>query len=238
MKWIKFLIGCLLSPVLVAQLWTLAELAATWWPAGEWHAGWFLSFIGGVLAWLLIYFLLPRPLWIYVFGHELTHALAVYMAGGKVFDFRVSSGGGHVKADRMNWWIALAPYFVPLYSVLWLMIWWSINFYYPLQSYQIILYSGLGLTWAFHITFTISMIQLGQTDISSQGFTFSAVIILGVNLLVVLFGFALITAPWKILDSFHLLIHKILICYTILGKGLFRFTRLIQRVMAVLPARL
>ena len=54
---------------------------------------------------------------VYVFGHELTHALWVWLMGGRVSRFRVGRDGGHIVTDRNNFWIALAPYFFPLYSI-------------------------------------------------------------------------------------------------------------------------
>ena len=55
---------------------------------------------------------------LYVFGHELTHALWVWLMGGRVSRFRVGRDGGHIVTDKNNFWIALAPYFFPLYSLL------------------------------------------------------------------------------------------------------------------------
>ena len=41
----------------------------------------------GVVLWLVTFFGLPRPLWLYVFGHELTHAIWVMIMGGRVHRF-------------------------------------------------------------------------------------------------------------------------------------------------------
>ena len=66
---------------------------------------------GGAACWVVIYLLLPKPMWIYVFGHELTHALWVWLFGGSVKKFKVTSDGGHVIVDKTNFLIALSPYF-------------------------------------------------------------------------------------------------------------------------------
>ena len=34
-----------------------------------------VGFLSGAACWVVIFCLLPKPMWIYVFGHELTHAL-------------------------------------------------------------------------------------------------------------------------------------------------------------------
>src|SRR5690349_2103085 len=70
--------------------------------------------LAGVACWLVIYLLLPKPMWVYVFGHELTHALWAWLLGGKVKRFKATSKGGHVVVTRNNFLIALAPYFFPL----------------------------------------------------------------------------------------------------------------------------
>ena len=74
--------------------------------------------LAGAACWLVIFLLLPKPMWIYVFGHELTHALWTWLFGGQVKKMKVTSDGGHVVISKTNFLIALAPYFFPLYAVL------------------------------------------------------------------------------------------------------------------------
>src|SRR5439155_19948408 len=76
---------------------------------------WFFSL--GAVLWLIAFLGLPRPFVLYVFVHELTHSLWVLLIGGRVSGFRVGGEGGHVGTNRNNFWIALAPYFFPLYSI-------------------------------------------------------------------------------------------------------------------------
>ncbi len=185
MKTLKRLVGLALLPFVAAQVWTMVDLASAALPSGQWRATWFVAFGAGCALWLLIFILLPRTMWLYVLGHEFTHALAVTLAGGKVSAFRVSSSGGHVETDRVNWWIALSPYFVPIYALIWIGLWVVVDFYYPLVAWQPVLFFGLGLTWAFHATFTLSMLHPRQTDLSREGYLFSGVVI-------ALFNFAFI----------------------------------------------
>ncbi|MES2309015.1 MAG: hypothetical protein V4507_09160 [Verrucomicrobiota bacterium] len=90
MKWLKFFIGLLLTPLVVAQLWTLKDLTLIWAPTSEWRTLWFGSFCGGFVLFLLIFFTISKTVWLYVLGHELTHAWAVYLSKGNVFDFKVT----------------------------------------------------------------------------------------------------------------------------------------------------
>ena len=118
-RWVKFVIAIFLLPVcaILSQtfftVFARATVTQRLWAGEEF---WFFSL--GAVLWLIAFFGLPRPLLIYVFGHELTHALWVWLMGGRVSQFRVGRDGGHIVTDRTNFWIALAPYFFPLYSIL------------------------------------------------------------------------------------------------------------------------
>jgi hypothetical protein len=51
------------------------------------------------------------------------------------------------------------------------------------QPYGRLLYAAIGITWAFHFTFTVSMIGKNQSDLSDHGTFFSLVVIYLMNLL-------------------------------------------------------
>jgi hypothetical protein len=193
LRFFKFLIALALLPLLAGEIWTLIQLARMTAPAGRWHEIWFGSLAAGFVVWLVIFLLLPRTMWLYVLGHEFTHALAAMLAGGKVTAFHVSSKGGHVLTDKVNWWIALSPYFVPIYALIWMALWVTVDFYHSLRPWQPWLYFGIGLFWAFHLTFTVSMAHRRQTDLTGQGVVFSFVVILLINLFMFLLLLSLMT---------------------------------------------
>jgi hypothetical protein len=183
-RWVKFVFAIFLLPIcaILTQTFFTAFARATttqrlW--AGE--EFWFFSL--GAVLWLIAFFGLPRPLVIYVFGHELTHALWVWLMGGRVSRFRVSREGGHVVTSKANFWIALAPYFFPIYSILAIAIYGALSLFLNMQPYGRLLYAVIGATWAFHFTFTCWMIPKNQTDLSNQGTFFSLVVIYLMNLL-------------------------------------------------------
>ena len=105
------------------------------------------------------------------------------MMGGRVSRFRVARDGGHVVTSKANFWIALAPYFFPLYSILAIAVYGALNLFVNMQPYGQLLYAVVGATWAFHFTFTCWMILKNQTDLSDQGTFFSLVVIYLMNLL-------------------------------------------------------
>ena len=83
-KWCKTIIAILLLPVCVgaiSALWLVLR------KSGEADTIW-VAFLSGAACWLTVYMLLPKPMLIYVFGHELTHVLWTWLMGGKVKKFK------------------------------------------------------------------------------------------------------------------------------------------------------
>jgi hypothetical protein len=182
-RWLKFVIAIFLLPLcaILTQtfftVFTRATVTQRLWAAEEF---WFFSL--GAVLWLIAFFGLPRPMLVYVFGHELTHALWVLLMGGRVSRFRVGRDGGHIVTDRNNFWIALAPYFFPLYSLIVLAAYGILGLFLNVQPYGRLLYALIGATWAFHFTFTCWMIPKKQTDLTDNGTFFSLVVIYLMNL--------------------------------------------------------
>ena len=183
-RWVKFVIAIFLLPlcaILTQTFFTVfarATVTQRLWAAEEF---WFFSL--GAVLWLIAFFGLPRPMLVYVFGHELTHALWVLLMGGRVSRFRVGREGGHIVTDRNNFWIALAPYFFPLYSLIVIAAYGLLGLFFNVQPYGRLLYALIGVSWAFHFTFTCWMIPKKQTDLTDQGTFFSLVVIYLMNLL-------------------------------------------------------
>jgi hypothetical protein len=192
-RWVKFVFAIFLLPVcaiLTQTFFTVfarATIAQQLWTAEPF---WFIAFSG-----------LPRPILLYVFGHELTHAIWVWLMGGRVTRFRVGRDGGHVVTNRTNFWIALAPYFFPFYSILAIAIYGLLSVFYNVQPYGRLLYAVIGATWAFHLTFTAWMIPKNQTDLRDHGTFFSLTVIYVMNL-VLLCVMLIIASPLITFASF------------------------------------
>jgi hypothetical protein len=182
-RWVKFILAIFLLPVcaiLTQTFFTAFARAAV--TQHLWAAApiWFFSL--GAVLWLIAFIGLPRPIVLYVFGHELTHAIWVWLMGGRVSRFRVGRDGGHILTNRTNFWIALAPYFFPFYSILAIAIYGVLSIFYNMQPYGRLLYAVIGATWAFHLTFTCWMIPKSQSDLRDHGTFFSLVVIYLMNL--------------------------------------------------------
>ncbi len=196
-KWTKTIIAVLLLPLCVGAVNALAKvLRAT----GGADMFW-VAFLGGAACWLVVFFLLPKPMLIYVFGHELTHALWTWLLGGKVKRFKATSKGGHVVTSRSNFLVVLAPYFFPLYVVLTVLAFALGHLSFGWESYRPWFHLLVGAAYAFHVTLTWHILQTRQSDISSQGYLFSAVIIFLGNLGVLLAGLPLLTARVTLLTA-------------------------------------
>ncbi|HEU6449512.1 MAG TPA: M50 family metallopeptidase [Verrucomicrobiae bacterium] len=196
-KWFKLIIAVVLLPFcagMAMALWKVLEAC------GSADTTW-IPFLGGVACWCAIFFLLPKPMWIYVFGHELTHALWTWLFGGSVKKMKVSSGGGHVVISKTNFLITLAPYFFPLYAVIVIAVFAAGHLVWGWQNYFVYFDLLVGAAYAFHVTLTFHTLQTRQTDITSQGYLFSAVIIFLGNAGVLLFGIPLLTRKVGALDA-------------------------------------
>ncbi len=201
-RWVKFVVAIFLLPLCAIFTQTFftvfarATIAQRLWAGQEF---WFFSL--GAVLWLIAFWGLPRPVLVYVFGHELTHAVWIWLMGGRVSHFRVGRDGGHVITNRTNFWIALAPYFFPLYSILAIAIFGALSLFYDMHPYGRLLYAVIGATWAFHLTFTVSMIPKNQTDLRDHGTFFSLVVIYLMNL-VLLCVMLIIASPQIGFSSF------------------------------------
>ena len=198
-KWLKFVIAVLLLPACAGAALALGAILRV---CGGADTTW-IPFLGGVACWCVIFFMLPKPMWIYVFGHELTHALWVWLFGGRVKKMKVTSGGGHVIITKTNFLITLAPYFFPLYAVIviaifaaghWIWGWERLFVYFDLL---------LGAAYAFHLTLTFHALQTRQSDVTSQGCLFSGVVIFLGNVIILLFGIPLLTQKATLAGAFH-----------------------------------
>ena len=186
MRLLKFTLGIFLLPACAAltmTAWRLALQLSFSPHAMSSPALW--AFVGGYALWLAVFAVLPKPMRTYVLGHELTHAVWALMMGARVSGLRVRKTGGQVRTSKSNWYIALAPYFFPFYAMLFMIVFFLACAIWDLAAYLWVLFFLVGLGWSFHITFTLMMLlTVKQPDVQSQGVVFSAVVIYGMNLLI------------------------------------------------------
>ncbi len=199
-KWVKLIIAILLLPLCGGMAEALFAVLR-----GSGHADtlW-VAMLAGVACWVVIYLLLPKPMWIYVFGHELTHALWTWLFGGQVKKFKATSNGGHVIITKNNFLIALAPYFFPLYAFFVVVVFGLGHWFWGWSRYRVWFHLLLGAAYAFHVTLTWHILKTRQSDITQQGYLFSSVIIFLGNASVLLIGVPWLTGQGQILSGFGL----------------------------------
>lgn len=139
-------------------------------------------FMGGFGIWLILFFMFPKPVRTYVLAHELTHALWGLLMGARVSRLRVTGKGGSVTLSKSNVLITLAPYFFPFYAVLALVTYLLVEIWHDTSAYLPFWYAVFGLTWSFHVCFTVSTLAVRQPDIQEHGRVFSYVLIYCINL--------------------------------------------------------
>ena len=181
----KFLTGLLLLPLCLAlsmTLWRAIVILAqspTRLPLLHAFAG-----VSGIVLWAVIWIFLPPMTRTYVLGHELTHALWTILFGGKASGLKVGERGGSVRVSKNNAWITLSPYFFPLYTfivaLVWLLSAWLVP---PVKPYAPIFVFWVGMTWSFHLTFTLRFLAYNQPDVREHGRLFSYALIYALNVL-------------------------------------------------------
>jgi len=142
-------------------------------------------FIVGIISYLVVHAVFFKPSYLYVLSHELMHAIAALLSGGRVRSIKVSSKGGSVATTKSNIFIALSPYLFPLYTIVVALLWFGIKFVTKSDiDYSFFLFA-IGFTLAFHIVLTIDFLKIRQKDLLHAGYFFSVCLIYVINLLIV-----------------------------------------------------
>jgi len=178
------MVGILLIPVCVAVtktvLFLMANLGAV---SGLTRSLPVLAVGVGVMLWVVIFYVLPRPVRTYVLAHELTHALWGSVFGARVSGLRISKNGGSVNVSEVNWFVALAPYFFSLYTILVMIGYYLLALFVDLRRWELVWFGLIGLTLGFHWAFTLESLTQPQSDIRRYGRLFSYTLIYVLNLL-------------------------------------------------------
>lgn len=184
MKALRWVLGLCLIPMGLAATHTVYRLACLTQPESLRAVpptAWAL--IGGFVFWLFLYATLPRPMRSYVLAHELTHALWGWVMGSRVSRLRVKQDHGSVTLSKSNIWIVLAPYFFPFYTVCTVALYGMVNLFVDMHAYALLWLGLVGLTWGFHVTFTINTLLQRQSDILQYGRLLSYALIYMLNVL-------------------------------------------------------
>lgn len=189
--WVRLLLGLALLPA----CWAFARAAVDSFvvTAGKGVGIEVLSFLCGMVAFVVCWLVAPHPIRTYVLGHELTHALWGLFFGARPSDLKVRGTGGSVRLSKTNVIITLAPYFFPFYAVVVLLIAAGVSlFVKPLPCLPLWL-ALIGFTWSFHLLFTLETLMQRQPDVHLYGRLFSWTFIFLANTAIVLLWLAATT---------------------------------------------
>jgi hypothetical protein len=151
----------------------------------------YIPFWVGVICYTAFQVIFYKPMKTYIFGHELSHAIAGLLSGAKIKKFNISENSGSVVLTKDNIWITLAPYFFPIYTIVIMITYVCLGWFMDIkQLYGYYLFL-IGFSISFHIALTIYILTIEQPDLKVYGVFFSYVIIIAVNIVVFTFISAL-----------------------------------------------
>lgn len=143
------------------------------------------AFFAGTLAWIAAWVFCPHPSRLYVLGHELTHMLFGLLFGAKVGRLKVHKSGGSVTLSKDNLLISLSPYFFPFYTFIVLATYGIWHLFSAPVPCALLWHFVIGVTWSFHLTFTISALSIRQSDVQVYGYLLSYAVIAILNLFLI-----------------------------------------------------
>ncbi len=179
-----FLLAFVGLPLVWALVLTLLDGMAVGMSRETWFTSGTLGFFIGAGLMVLLYWKVARGLdTLYVFAHEMTHAVVGLCFFAKVHRVHVEAKKGFVQLSKENVFITLAPYCVPFYLLVAVGIYGILRLFIeePLPFY---LWTGFfGLLTAFHVLKTLdALLGVSQPDTHVYGRFFSYWFILCMNL--------------------------------------------------------
>lgn len=171
---LKWVFAILLVWLSLAMGWVLVHA----WAGIPWGGRTTIVFLAGFVLYLIIHFTFYKPILTHVLAHELTHALAALLMGGKVTAVHATTTGGSTMVNKSHVFISLAPYIFPLYTVA------SVGLYLiAAEPFKLYIVGLIGFTYAFHVALTVYSLSHPQTDLKDAGVAFSLIFILAGNMI-------------------------------------------------------
>ena len=119
---------------------------------------------------------------LYVWGHEVTHAIAAMLCGFRVHSMTVNKDNGNVKMDQVNAFVALAPYIIPFYALLTGLVYLGLDFMMPIEHYRPAFVFVVGFFMAFHFVQTFQTLwETDQPDLQAAGGRIFSAVVIGLS---------------------------------------------------------
>ncbi len=219
MKFIRIISAVLFLPFVFSAVYAVIKLILDFALRSDMAV---IPFWIGIIVYMLFQAVFFKPMRTYVFGHELTHALAGVLSGAQIKKIKISKSGGSVTLTKDNIFITLSPYFIPFYSLIIITVYMILSWFAdtsPFYPYYLFL-SGAAL--AFHFALTFYAVSMGQEDLKSYGVFFSFVFICFVNCVVISLVFILIFPSYIELKTFFA---------SVFVNGIFIYKYIVAKIM-------
>lgn len=133
----------------------------------------------------------------HTFEHELTHLVAGLLCFQSPSKFKVGQHTGETELSGSNWFISLAPYFLPLWALVPLLLLPLTN-----PAGTLVALSALGFLYGLHVYSTLYEFGFYQTDVTSHGKLFSLCCVIALNALVLGLVCASVTGGWSAMGDY------------------------------------
>ncbi len=134
---------------------------------------------------------------LYIFGHELSHWVMAKIFRRKTGKFRIGKSSGSVQIDRPNIWIVLAPYFIPIFVIIWMVVVKIVDWWLREKWVTTIFYGGIGFFYAYHVIMTVFALSKKQSDLQFFGRVFSLSMIVTINVATIFWGIMYFSGMFK-----------------------------------------
>lgn len=140
-------------------------------------------FLFGFAAYIFAYIAFFKLETLYILGHECIHAVFVWIFGGKVLSIKVRKNSGSVSSTKKNIFIDLAPYLVPIYTILIFVVYVIGSSFWKLSYFFRYFIFCVSFSFSFHVVMTIDKIKIEQPDFLDFGYLNSLILIYLVNVI-------------------------------------------------------
>lgn len=189
-KFVKILIGVALLPFV---LFFIYDFMAVLWAILKNFQVTFPFLFGAAIYFISHKYIynFSRP---YVFAHEVCHALAAWCSGYHVSNIKVNEESGETKVSEVNTFVLLAPYCIPLYAIISILVFYVTGlFNKEILGYEKLFLGLLGFFVTFHLVHTYkALTETEQSDITLAGggiFSFVLIAIVNLTLIILLINF-------------------------------------------------
>jgi hypothetical protein len=178
---------------------------------------------GGFVLFLALFSFFGAPVKSYILEHELSHVVFALLSGVRVRSISMKSSNSYVRTDRINIIIALAPYSLPLYTVILVAMYRLLCMLTKSAVIAAVFYILFGITLSFHFVATIHYVQLEQPDLKRYGYFSSLVFIATWSYLIITLIFRLIFTEIQLASFLEKSLRETYVMYTRTTAMLIRF---------------